>query len=257
MELLKIAESLIPVVEHAGQIELKYFHDEFEVMGKGDGSPVTLADQEAEAYIKEQLLALYPGIPFVGEEDTEAGIVPSISGGTFWLVDALDGTKQFISKSGEFTVNIGLIVDFKPAMGIIYAPATEELYYGAEGAAYKREGAEAPVNKIEARVMGDSDWTIFDSRHHTNTEKLKEYFDCSKIKETIKFGGSLKFCKIAEGVADMYPRFWATSEWDTAAGHAILDAAGGSVETPEGGEFTYGKVADKFENGFFIAYGKR
>ena len=257
MELSKVATALFPIVEHAGNIELKYFYDEFEIMGKGDGSPVTLADREAEAYIQKELKEKYPDIPFIGEEAVEAGYIPDISQGTFWLVDALDGTKQFINKNNEFTVNIALMINFKPVLGVIYVPASKELYYGFDNCAYKRATVEGEDVEIKVREMGNDNWTIFDSRNHSNIEKLQEYLACSKIGDTIRCGSSIKFCKIAEGVADIYPRFWATSEWDTAAGHAILNAAGGTIETPEGAEFKYGKVDKKFINHFFIAYGKR
>jgi len=257
MELEKIIDNLLPIVEHAGNIELKYFHDDFEVMGKGDGSPVTWADRDAETYIKRQLSGLYSDIPFVGEEAVEAGYIPDISKGTFWLVDALDGTKQFIKKSDEFSVNIALMVDFKPVLGVIYAPIKGEFFYGCNGKSFKREGLEGSPMPIEAREIPESGWVIFDSRSHSNQEKIAQFLDISKIKETVKCGASLKFCVIAEGKADMYPRFWPTSEWDIAAGHAILKSAGGDILTPEGEEMIYGKVEKKFENPYFIAYGNR
>jgi len=257
MELLKIAETLFPIVEHAGDIELKYFYDEFEIMGKSDGSPVTAADQEAESFIKGQVRRMYPNIPFVGEESVEAGDIPDISGGTFWLVDALDGTKQFIQKTDEFSINIALMINFRPVMGVIYAPVSRDLYFGAEGKAYKRTGDETEARLIKAKHIPDDGWVIYDSRSHSNQERIKEHLDVSKIKETVKCGSSLKFCRIAEGLVDMYPRFWATSEWDTAAGHAILDAAGGAILTVDDKEFTYGKADKKFVNPYFIAYGAR
>jgi 3'(2'), 5'-bisphosphate nucleotidase len=256
MDLLEKARILIPVAEAAGQIELDYFRQGAEVIDKLDGSPVTLADQEAEKLIAERLEALFPGIPMVGEESVAAGTIPDISGGTFWLVDPLDGTKEFITGSGDFTVNIALLVDFIPVMGIIYAPVANELYYGADGQAFMRLQGK-PEQKISVRDVPAAGLTIVASKRHGDPAQLEEFLRGKKVANMVNRGSSLKFCSIAAGQADFYPRFGPTCEWDTAAGDAILQAAGGQVTTLDGQPLSYGKTGKKFLNPAFLALSGR
>jgi 3'(2'), 5'-bisphosphate nucleotidase len=251
-DLLSLARELIPVVHAAGAVELGYFRSGAEVMDKADGSPVTLADQEAEALIAKQLKALYPEIPMIGEESVAAGAIPDISGGDFWLVDPLDGTREFITGSGDFTVNIALLKNFIPVMGIIYAPVADELYFGAGGEAFMgvRGG---PLQKINVRTPPAEGLTVVASKRHGDPERLKDYLKNKKVAQQANRSSSLKFCALAAGQADLYPRLGPTSEWDTAAGDAILRAAGGKVSTLDGNPLTYGKTARKFLNPEFIA----
>jgi 3'(2'), 5'-bisphosphate nucleotidase len=251
--LLTQARSLIPVVRAAGEIELEYFRQDAEVMDKQDGSPVTLADQEAEKLIAERLQALFPDIPMVGEESAASGAIPDISGGTFWLVDPLDGTREFITGSGDFTVNIALLVDFIPVMGIIYAPATNELYFGADGQAFMRL-QDKPEQKISVRPTPSDGLTVVASKRHGDTARLEDFLTGKKVAAMVNRGSSLKFCSIASGQADFYPRFGPTCEWDTAAGDAILRAAGGRVTTLDGQPLSYGKTGRKFLNPEFLAF---
>jgi len=255
-DLLAQARKLIPVAEAAGRIELEYFRGGADVMDKHDGSPVTLADQEAEKLIAAKLQELFPGIPMVGEEAVSAGIIPDISGGTFWLVDPLDGTKEFITGSGDFTVNIALLVNFIPVMGIIYAPVTDELYYGADTQAFMRLPGK-PEQKISVREIPAEGLTVVASKRHGDPAQLEDFLRGKKVAQTIGRSSSLKFCSLAAGQADLYPRFGPTCEWDTAAGDAILRAAGGQVTTLDGQPLSYGKTGRKFLNPAFLALSGR
>lgn len=256
MDLIELARKLIPVVCAAGAVELKYYNagqsPDAEIIGKDDGSPVTLADQEAEKLIFEALQSIVPDIPVVGEEATAAGQVPDISSGRFFLVDPLDGTKEFITGGGDFTVNIGLLENFKPVMGIVYAPVSDTLWYGANGQAFVREkaGSEQPM---QVRPAPDAGLTVVASKRHGDPERLNDFLRPYKVAELKNYSSSLKFCAIAQGLADLYPRLGPTSEWDTAAGEAVLRAAGGDVTLLDGAPMPYGKVDRKFLNYEFLA----
>ena len=252
--LLRLARSLIPVVREAGEIELKYYHDGETAMEKEDGSPVTLADQKAEKLISAYLAKLAPGIPIVGEESTAAGVVPDISKGIYFLVDPLDGTKEFIKHNGDFTVNIALMIDNRPVMGIIYAPLSGKIYLAGGDEAYSvaEDGTET---KLGVRPLPDAGLTVLEGKRPGDAEKTAALLEGRKIETTLDRSSSLKFCAIAAGEADIYPRLGGTSEWDTAAGEAILRAAGGKIVTLSGAPLTYGKTDDKFHNPDFIAFG--
>lgn len=252
MDLLKLAETLIPVARAAGAIELKYYHEGAEVIDKADGSPVTLADQEAEKLITEALQKIAPDIPIVGEEAVAAGTIPDISGGRFFLVDPLDGTREFISGGGDFTVNIALLENFKPVMGVIYAPVSDALYYAGGDKAFVSIGSEAP-RAMRVRTAPENGLTVVASKRHGDPEALQDFLNGKKVDALVSRSSSLKFCVIAAGEADLYPRLAPTSEWDTAAGEAILQAAGGRVTQLDGKPMVYGKVDKKFLNTFFVA----
>ena len=224
---------------------------------KQDGSPVTEADRRAEAIILARLRAAYPDIPVLAEEEACEGCVPEI-GIRFFCVDPLDGTKGFIQRNGEFTVNIALIDAGEPVAGVVYAPDSHLLYFGArgEGAFRARDGG-AP-EPIRTRPPPADGLTAIGSRnHHAQvTEERNAYLGIARY---LPSGSSLKFCMLAEGSADVYPRYGRTMEWDTAAGQAVLEAAGGRVMALEGNEergpLRYGKVEGGFENPHFIAWG--
>jgi 3'(2'),5'-bisphosphate nucleotidase len=224
---------------------------------KADGSPVTEADRRAEAIILERLGAACPGIPILAEEEVCEGRIPKLES-RFFCVDPLDGTKGFVNRTGEFTVNVALVEEGAPIAGVIYAPDQRLLYYGArgEGAFRRRDGGEA--ERIEARARPASGLTGIGSRNHAapGTEERNERLG---IAAYLPSGSSLKFCMLAEGSADVYPRHGRTMEWDTAAGQAILEAAGGRVLVLDGeleaGPLRYGKVECGFENPHFIAWG--
>ena len=219
---------------------------------KEDKSPVTAADKAANEQIVAALKIITPDIPCVAEENESQ---PDIRGAErYWLVDPLDGTKSFIRRTGEFTVNIGLIDNGKPVLGAIYIPAQHRLFYGSfTGGAYKHDPNDYP-RKIKARIQPEEGADVVVSMSHL-TPETEAYLHSLVVASRVSAASSLKFCTVAEGKADIYPRFGRTMEWDTAAGHAILLAAGGNVETLDGQELTYGKPG--FENPNFVAFGKR
>lgn len=252
--LAELAEALTSTVRNAGAAILEIYRSDFEVEHKDDRSPVTAADAAGEKIILADLARLTPDIPVVAEEEAAAGRIPEV-GDIFWLVDPLDGTKEFIKRNGEFTVNIGLVVDGRPVLGLVYVPVQDVLFGGfGPGTAFREQG-NAPREAIEARRPPVEGLTVLSSRSHANSEVLQGFLGDLKVAEIINAGSSLKFCRVAEGVADIYPRFGPTCEWDTCAAHAVLDAAGGSVTTTDDKPFLYGKTPT-FLNPSFIARGK-
>lgn len=259
---LDLARQLIPVARAAGAIALHYYHAGADVIDKADGSPVTLADREAEALIADGLAKLFPDIPLVGEEATEAGKMPDISGGRFFLVDPLDGTKEFITGGGDFTVNIALLENFRPVAGVIFAPVSDLLWYaacnddGLGGEAYAQpagaNGDTAKDKRITVRPAPAQGLTVVASKRHGDPEALNAFLKPYTVHETINRSSALKFCVVAEGNADLYPRLGPTSEWDTAAGEAIVHAAGGRVTQMDGSPMEYGHAERKFLNPHFL-----
>jgi 3'(2'), 5'-bisphosphate nucleotidase len=250
----KLVEALVALAEQAGAAIMPHFRSDIAVEKKADASPVTAADRDADQVILAGLAQLTPDIPAVTEEEVAEGRIPDISGGRFWLVDPLDGTKEFIGGRDEFTVNIALIERGRPVLGVVGAPALGVLYAASgPGAATRRERGGAPV-PIRARPAPAEGLSVLMSRLHGSRPDLDSYLASFPIKERLAAGSSLKFCWLAEGRADLYPRFGPTNEWDTAAGHAVLAAAGGSVRTLDGAELGYGKPA--FRNPNFIARGR-
>jgi 3'(2'), 5'-bisphosphate nucleotidase len=223
---------------------------------KADKSPVTDADHAAEAIIVKGLRTLTPDTAVVAEEEMAAGRIPTLNGGPFWLVDPLDGTKEFIKRNGEFTVNIALIEYGKATLGIVLAPATDTLWRGAAGLGADKRQGDGAFTAIHTRPAPAEGLTACASRSHAIYSDLDIWFRNNNltVADRVQAGSSLKFCLIAEGKADIYPRFGPTSEWDTAAGHAVLEAAGGEVVTTDGQPLAYGKPT--FRNPHFIARSK-
>ena len=218
---------------------------------KADTSPVTEADTRAERVILDGLARCAPGIAVAAEESVAAGHVPDVGGRSFFLVDPLDGTREFIGRNGEFTVNIALVEGGTPTVGVIHLPALGETYWTAgDGTAWRVRGGGA-AERIACRRPGRRLVAIA-SRSHRSAE-TDAYLRRLRVAETASAGSSLKFCRIAEGAADLYPRLGRTMEWDIAAGHAIVAAAGGSVEALDGRRLAYGKPG--FENPHFVARG--
>ncbi|MCW8915634.1 MAG: 3'(2'),5'-bisphosphate nucleotidase CysQ [Magnetovibrio sp.] len=248
---LSLLDSLHMIAVRAGQEILSIYNTDFDVDYKGDDSPVTQADQLAEklitSAIKEEITADFP---IVGEEAFSDGQAPQLDGGPFWLVDPLDGTKEFVKKTGEFTVNIALIEFDKPVVGVVHTPTTGNVFMGSPLGAFADLG-NGP-GKIQCRKFPPEGLTAMVSKSH-KTPETDEYLQHYKIREETSAGSSLKFCMIARGLADIYPRLGRTMEWDTAAAHAVLNAAGGSVKDLDGNELTYGKSG--FENPHFVAKG--
>ena len=245
------------IADRAGEVILGHYQGQVETRVKADESPVTVADEAAEALILPELRILLPDVPTVSEEAVAAGSIPVVHGpenpsNRFWLVDPLDGTKEFISRNGEFTVNIALIERGRPVLGVVGVPARSTTYGGISLTIcrVRRNGA---IQRIAARRPPEDGVIVVSSRSHGNDAALDRFLASKRVKAARTAGSSLKFCLIAEGVADLYPRFGRTMEWDTAAGHAVLAAAGGRVTTVDEKELTYGKPG--FENPHFIARG--
>jgi len=246
----------------AGRLVMEVFNTDHRVRSKVDQSPVTEADHAAEHHILTALRQAFPHIPCVAEEEVAAGIVPGYRGVVFFLVDPLDGTKEFINRHTDFTVNIGLVRDGVPVAGVVYAPCTRRFYAGRPGHA---EAIEVDPNHeivgrrhIHARE-GLVPYTIVASRSH-GTPETDAFIRKISAAEIVSVGSSLKFCLIAAGEADVYPRFGTTMEWDTAAGDAVLRAAGGLTVDAQGQPLTYGKRGVEgradFTNPSFIAQGR-
>jgi 3'(2'), 5'-bisphosphate nucleotidase len=247
----KLTDGIVDIALKAGAIIMDVFNSDFEVRAKADKSPVTVADERAETFIVEQLAALTPGIPVVGEELYSAGTRPDISGGVFWLVDALDGTSEFTKRGQDFTVNIGLIENGTPTLGVIHAPALGFTCWGSSRGAFRKIG-HGSAEIIRARVPPADGLTAVISKSHATNEA--EFLKNTMIAAMVNRGSSLKFCLVAAGEADIYPRLGPTSEWDIAAGHAVLSAAGGSVTQLDGSAIRYGK--DNILNPHFVARGR-
>ena len=234
----------------AGGIVMMHYRNLAGVETKPDESPVTAADREAESCILRHLAADFPDVPVVAEESVSAGRIPQLSG----------GTKEFIQGRTDFTVNIALIVDGRPTVGVVYCPALDALYW-SDGTAARLARAEpgadpdslSQVAKLAVRTPPDP-MTAVASRSHRDAE-TDAYLAERGITDCVSRGSSMKFCVVAEGNADIYPRFGPTMEWDIAAGHAVLAAAGGRVELEDGRPFTYGKQDAGFRNPGFIAFG--
>jgi 3'(2'), 5'-bisphosphate nucleotidase len=250
----ELAAALMDVAEEAGRAILDVYAGTIVSTRKGDRSPVTAADTQAEAIILAHLKRLLPDVTVVAEEQAEAEGLPQSAARRFFLVDPLDGTREFIARNGEFTVNIALIEDGLPVLGIVHLPALGETFAGYESHALRRLKPEAPAEPIRARLPPAAGAIMAISRSHAEKELVRAKEMGEIIAGTIVAGSSLKFCRLAEGAADLYPRFGPTMEWDTAAGHAILAAAGGSVRTLDGKSLTYGKPG--FRNPHFIARGR-
>ncbi len=248
----RLTAAIREIALEAGAAIMTVYRGDFETRVKEDSSPVTEADEQAERLIVQALEKLTPEIPIVAEESVAAGQVPDISGGRFWLVDPLDGTKEFISRNGEFTVNIALIEDRAPTLGVVFCPARELMFHASgPGQAFREDGG-GPARPIAARAPGDG-LVVMVSRSHRDA-RTDEFLADFEVRSTAEAGSSLKFCVVAAGEADLYPRLGRTMEWDTAAGHAVLSAAGGSVRTLEGEELRYAKPG--LDNPFFVARGR-
>jgi 3'(2'), 5'-bisphosphate nucleotidase len=238
---------------------LLYEHFEAYVPGmedhKADGSPVTAADRAAEALIAAALSEIVPGIPVVAEEAVAAGNIPDLSGAEyFWLVDPLDGTKSFVNSEPDFTVNIALIKNGEPIIGVIYAPVKGELYSGCgPGTALRALEETGSEKEIIIRPCPASGLVVMASQSHGDAARLDEFLSLYKVAKVTRISSSLKFCAVASGKADMYARFGPTSEWDTAAGDAIMRAAGAGVFDMTGKPLRYGKVDAGFINPEFVA----
>lgn len=241
-------EKLIEISREAGKKIMEvYSQSDFGVEFKSDQTPVTIADKMANDFIVEQLELYFPEVPVISEEGRNAGYDVRKEWKNFFLVDPIDGTKEFIKKNDEFSVNIGLIENKKAVAGVVFAPALDILYYAVDGKAFKidPDGREKPIHTNNDFSDG---LRVARSRSHYRPYD-EMYFKNKKVKEFIPMGSSLKFCLIAEGKADIYLNSGHTSEWDTAAGHAVITAAGGNIISSET-ELTYNK--ESIKNNHFV-----
>ena len=253
-----LLQPMIDTALAAGAEIERIYAEGFEAEEKLDGSPVTVADRNAERIILDRLARDFPGIPVLAEEEAAAGRIPTL-GTRFFCVDPLDGTKGFVQRTGEFTVNIALVEDGATVAGVIYVPDSKLLYWGARGdGAFRVRGDSAP-ERIRTRPPQRGSLTAVGSRSHASHGTAEKSAHLG-VSDFVPSSSSLKFCLVAEGAADVYPRHGATMEWDTAAGQAILEAAGGRVMVLDGleekGPLTYGKQARAYENPPFIAWGR-
>lgn len=254
-----LTQSLLDEVEAialaAGAEIMSIYGREFTVEEKADKSPLTEADAAAHRLIVARLQQLQPLLPILSEEDVE-GFPGADSQGRYWLVDPLDGTKEFIKRNGEFTVNIALVEQGVPVLGVVYAPALDVMYRAAQGlGATKRENSCTPITIQVADHAPGAAWRVVGSRSHASAETT-EWLARLDSYEMVAMGSSLKLCLVAEGVADLYPRLGPTSLWDTAAAHAVVSAAGGRVERMDGTALRYDNT-DEVLNPWFIVYGDR
>ena len=250
---------LASIALQAGELILKYYQQDIEIQIKADQSPVTQADEEANELIVKALAESFPEIPIIAEESIAQGIQPSRLGSRFWLVDPLDGTKEFINRNGEFTVNIALIDQGVPKCGVVYLPALQTLFIGDQlnGTPSALKGqwtrpSEIKWESISVRLPSTPP-SILVSRSHRSIE-TDEFLKSFPSFEAQARGSSMKLCAVACGEADYYPRLGRTMEWDIAAGLAVLFAAGGQALTLNGAALEFGK--DGFENPYFLAWGK-
>lgn len=251
-------QTLLHLAQMASREIMAIYASDFAAKTKADLSPVTEADAKAERVILDGLAKHWPDIPVLAEEAASTGVMP-VLGDEFFLVDPLDGTKEFISRNGEFTVNIARIEKGRPVAGVVYAPATRQMFWGSQnkGAAFASVAPDSHLAKVEwkpiaVRKAPAEGLTVVASRSHMD-DATTNYLNHCSVQKLASAGSSLKFCLVAMGAADLYPRFGRTMEWDTAAGQAVLEAAGGKVCLEDHSPLTYGKRARGFDNPPFIA----
>ncbi len=252
---MNLADELIDLARRAGDAIMQVYASEFEVQRKADASPVTVADLRAHDIIVDGLRAMTPDLPIVSEESEPADFEVRRTWDRYWLVDPLDGTREFVNRNGDFTVNIALIDGNRPVTGVVGVPAREEVFFGdvISGVAYKttRDGTEALGTRPVSQAQG---LTVVASRSH-GSGRLERYLDALRASfgqvDRQSVGSSLKFCMLAAGLADFYPRLGPTSEWDTGAAQAVLTAAGGAVLCFDGSELAYNTKASLLNPDFF------
>jgi len=250
---LALFEPVVALARQAGRAILEVYRTDFSVEAKEDRSPLTQADMRSHRIIIEGLAALTPDVPALSEESWEIPFSTRSQWKEYWLVDPLDGTKEFVKRNGEFTVNIALIRDHRAVLGAVHVPVQDKSYYGCAGhGAFLRDGDCDPV-AIHAAKRGSGPVKVVGSRSHPSAS-LQEYLKHLGPHEILPMGSSLKLCLVAEGKADIYPRLGPTSEWDTAAAQAVVEAAGGSVTDTRGAPLLY-NTKDDILNPHFLVFG--
>jgi 3'(2'), 5'-bisphosphate nucleotidase len=246
-----LREPVAAIATEAGHAILGIYHGEFAVSHKADRSPLTEADLASHRVIRDALARLTPNIPFLSEESVEVDFDVRSQWPEYWLVDPLDGTKEFVNRNGEFTVNIALVRDHAPVFGVVHAPVRGVTYTGVAGGAATRQLPAAAAERIHVQVPCRSPVRVVGSRSHANPA-LARYLEPLGDYELVSMGSSLKFCLLAEGSADFYPRLGPTSEWDTAAAHAVVLAAGGRIVTLDGRPLQYNRKASYLNPEFLV-----
>lgn len=263
MECERLARALLPSVLEAGAIEMRYYRSGVAIETKADASPVTAADREAEVVLLAALSRVAPGVPVIAEEAVGRGAIPLMAD-AFFLVDPLDGTREFINHRDQFTVNVALVCSGKPVFGIVFAPALDEfcVTLGPARAGCAHIAPATPASALAAveftdirTRQPDRDALVAMASLSHGAAEADHFLARYRVSQRRKAGSSLKFCVLARGEADIYPRIGPTMEWDTAAGHAVLAAAGGSVTELDGAPFVYGKADKGFLNPSFVAWG--
>lgn len=249
-----LLRDVISIAKRAGQAIMEVYAQDIAVQRKADNSPLTQADIAAHSIIEARLSELIPELPVLSEESAAIPFATRKQWDRYWLVDPLDGTREFIKRNGEFTVNIALIERHQPVMGVVFAPAMDVLFYAAKGeGAYRQYGQLAP-QLIHARALDITRITVAGSRSHAD-ETLSRFLDHLGPHTLVSIGSSLKICMVAEGCADIYPRLGPTSEWDTAAAQCVLQEAGGKLVEMNGHAFQY-NLKESLLNPHFFAVGK-
>jgi 3'(2'), 5'-bisphosphate nucleotidase len=249
----QLMTELASIAREAGQAILDIYDREFDVSFKDDRSPLTEADLASHVVIRDALLALTPDIPLMSEESASIPWQERSRWREYWLIDPLDGTKEFVNRNGEFTVNIALIRDHYPMLGVVHVPVQAVTYAGAAGAPCTRQDSDGKPRAVQVRVPPAQPPVLVGSRSHANPDLARRLSGVGPH-ELVSMGSSLKFCLVAEGKADLYPRLGPTSEWDTAAAQAVVEAAGGGVVTLQGERLAY-NTRESVLNPEFLVFG--
>ncbi|MDH3491442.1 MAG: 3'(2'),5'-bisphosphate nucleotidase CysQ [Gammaproteobacteria bacterium] len=251
MDLKSFIEPIVALAEDAGRAILEVYSTDFEVQDKVDESPLTQADLASNHRIVSGLRRLTPDLPIISEESGLPDFEERRHWDRYWLIDPLDGTKEFINRNGEFTVNIALIDNNRPVFGVVHVPVQNKTYVGCEGVGAELRDADKPPRPIQVAAASREPVRVVGSRSHRGAS-LDAYLAALGPHDMVPMGSSLKFCVVAEGGADLYPRLGPTSEWDTAAAQAVVEQAGGSVVTLDGKSMAYNAKADILNPHFFV-----
>lgn len=251
MDLQALIEPVVKMAEDAGNAILEVYATDFDVQNKADESPLTQADLASHRHIVAGLLELTPDVPIISEEEGLPDFETRSSWTTYWLIDPLDGTKEFVNRNGEFTVNIALIDNHRPVLGVVRVPVHDKTYIGCEGRGAELRDGKEPARRISVAERSASPVRVVGSRSHRGAS-LDAYLDNIGEHTMVPMGSSLKFCVVAEGGADVYPRLGPTSEWDTAAAQAVVEQAGGSVVELNGKPLSYNSKEDILNPHFMV-----
>lgn len=246
---------VVRLAQRAGDAILSVYGEQFEVTHKTDQSPLTQADLRSHELLVQGLRALTPELPVLSEEDSDIAFEQRRQWQRYWLIDPLDGTKEFVSRNGEFTVNVALIDDHAPVLGVVHVPVTGITYTGQTGVGAFKHTSGKPAEALHVRTPAATPLRVVGSRSHRG-DSLDRVLPKLEPYEMVAVGSSLKFCLVAEGSADFYPRLGPTSEWDTAAAQAVVEAAGGAVITTDGSRLSYNTKAELL-NPHFLVFGDR